>query len=244
MTWLVLAHFALASGFAWALGKSRRERPLEIAVAFFVPGVGPLLCIAQMVLERLFRRRASRLWSDPFGYDEPRGLPSADVRGELSVVPFWDVLSSRDPIRIDRAMGRMVQGGDPAALRRLRESLGHPEEEVRLCARSHLVRVEDRLLRSLRSPGTAEERGRTYWRLAALSPDVATSRQRLLHSSAGFQEAGEELALEHGRVLLELEDWNAALQAFRVHLERHPGDGAAAAGMREAEFRLGRMVRT
>jgi len=237
--WIVAAHFVSAAGITLALGK---RRPLEVAIAFLLPCVGPFLVILQLLFERLFPSRSALSWSREFGPEESLRFPGTDVLGEVSVVPFEDVLSSGDPIRVHRAMRRMADRGDPDSLRRFREALGHTDGEIRACARSHLGRAEDQLLQTLHSSVDAGERGWTFWKLAALSSDAVTSRQRLIQSAAEFQGAGEDVALQHGRVLLELGDCAAALHLLREHLGREPEDAAAASYVREAEFRLGRGV--
>jgi hypothetical protein len=250
---LIVLHVLSAALLAGAAAAVRGRRPslaevgLEFSTAFLLPVAGTLTVGVQILLEALFGRLvrptpASRLLEPDEEIEPESGTFADELRIGTSVAPLAETLATGDEETIDLALQRLARAESPAALARLRQALASGRREVRVRVRGLMVRLEDRLVRLIRTTRDPAQRGLAFRRLALLSLDPITAAEHLEHAAESFREAlaldpSSAAGLDLGRVLLAQGKPGPAGKAFSEHLYRHPSDPRGYLG--RAEARLG-----
>jgi hypothetical protein len=233
---------------------SLRTGGLEFFTALLLPGVGPPAVALQLIFEALFRltvrpAQASKLFEQD-ALDDPAARvpdPVEELRIGLSVAPFDEVLAAGESPAIDLALQRLAASGKPAALSCLKDALRSSRREVRVRARVILVRLEDRLVRVVRSSCDEVTRGRASFILACLSPEAGTAAHHLDRATQAFKKAlgrsaDPALRLELSRILMARGDYAGARGVLTDHVRHHPSDAEGYVGRMKASFALGDRV--
>jgi tetratricopeptide (TPR) repeat protein len=175
---------------------------------------------------------------DPVALD-----PAEELRIGSSVAPLAETLASEELPLADLALQRLAKADSPSALARLKNALASGDRHIRVRARGLIVRLEDGLVRLIRTNADPIQRGWAFRRLAMLSVDPATASKHLEGAAQAYREAlshqpGSPAGLELGRVLLLLGRPEEARSAFSGHLARSAEDARGYLGRAEANLAM------
>ena len=217
MTFLVSAMLSvLAAALAIILSPRRIRGPwwrdfiAQLGIGLLVPVVGPLIMLLQLALiGRLSRRdtasTAERLPLSPYVPDDPRPLVHFGVGGAVQGLRTGSIGSDKSI----RALMAVEQQRSAHTSQVLYDTLGHPNESVRLTAAGLLDRRESRVLKMMRRVEFVleNEKRRSDPQLALLHLEAALLNSEMLYL---------QLA-RNGMARLYLERWGRHLDAAEPH---------------------------
>lgn len=219
----------------------------EFWIALLLPGVGAAIVFIQLAIEGILRRKVRpadpSLWKETEGAEEEEPV-SDDSAEVLSPEPFGDVVLTGDGARAEIVLRRLERTGSPVALQRIKEGLRSSDREIRIRARSAVIRAEDRLIRGLGASRDPAERGRSYWRLASLAMDAGSRRHYFRQAIDALRTASREkpdsaTAVDLARVLVDAGECEEARRVLDPYVAWCPLNPEGWLARADVHFRLG-----